>query len=325
MDNKNSKANNLMDKNLCDIVEDLLPLYYDGVCSDKSKVLVEEHVKTCPSCKVKLEALKNTKAEKTFRVEAKTVLKQHAKKEKTAAMIIGSSIAGVLMVPIVISLLLSFGGYSDWKTNAVLIASMLLVAGLTVVPILSKTNKFSRAIMASTAALVLIIFFVEMFFYKGGWLEFGEIATSVVFGISIVFFPFVVKQAELPQIIKNHKGLLVFLWDTLWFYLMLFLFAVDYPIYTKDILGVSTFFAGLIWIGFLIIRYLKINPYFRAGLVAFVTGFWFSMGNRQGWVMFMNQDIHKEILFVSLVIAGILGGIGIADYLFKMRRNSQRK
>ena len=31
----------------CKVVEDLLPLYHDGVCSEESRILVEEHIQTC--------------------------------------------------------------------------------------------------------------------------------------------------------------------------------------------------------------------------------------------------------------------------------------
>jgi predicted anti-sigma-YlaC factor YlaD len=34
----------------CEIVKDLLPLYIDGVCSNESKALVEEHLAQCPNC-----------------------------------------------------------------------------------------------------------------------------------------------------------------------------------------------------------------------------------------------------------------------------------
>ena len=34
----------------CEVTQDLLPLYHDGVCSDESRALVEEHLKTCPDC-----------------------------------------------------------------------------------------------------------------------------------------------------------------------------------------------------------------------------------------------------------------------------------
>ena len=35
----------------CKVVEDLLPMYYDGVCSDDSAALIETHLKECPQCK----------------------------------------------------------------------------------------------------------------------------------------------------------------------------------------------------------------------------------------------------------------------------------
>lgn len=34
----------------CKVIEDMLPMYYDKVCSEESTVLVEEHVKQCPRC-----------------------------------------------------------------------------------------------------------------------------------------------------------------------------------------------------------------------------------------------------------------------------------
>ena len=34
----------------CKVIEDMLPLYYDGVCSEESAALVEEHLKECPHC-----------------------------------------------------------------------------------------------------------------------------------------------------------------------------------------------------------------------------------------------------------------------------------
>jgi predicted anti-sigma-YlaC factor YlaD len=35
----------------CEIVNDLLPLYIDDVCSKSSRGLVEEHLKNCKNCK----------------------------------------------------------------------------------------------------------------------------------------------------------------------------------------------------------------------------------------------------------------------------------
>ena len=38
----------------CKVIEDLLPLYSDGVCSDESRKLVEEHLQECEMCRTLL-------------------------------------------------------------------------------------------------------------------------------------------------------------------------------------------------------------------------------------------------------------------------------
>ena len=40
-----------------EIILDLLPLYHDGVCSEKSRAAVEAHLKTCPACRAALSAM----------------------------------------------------------------------------------------------------------------------------------------------------------------------------------------------------------------------------------------------------------------------------
>ena len=42
----------------CSVARDLLPLYHDGVCSGESRELVENHLKSCPSCAALLEELR---------------------------------------------------------------------------------------------------------------------------------------------------------------------------------------------------------------------------------------------------------------------------
>ena len=45
-------------KHNCEVVRDLLPLYHDGVCSQESRMMVEEHLKECEACKEELEEIK---------------------------------------------------------------------------------------------------------------------------------------------------------------------------------------------------------------------------------------------------------------------------
>ncbi|WP_291569333.1 DUF3955 domain-containing protein [Clostridium sp. UBA4548] len=42
----------------CEVIKDLLPLYYDKVCSKESSSLIEEHLAECPQCVDEFEKLK---------------------------------------------------------------------------------------------------------------------------------------------------------------------------------------------------------------------------------------------------------------------------
>ena len=41
----------------CEIIKDLLPLYHDGVCSNDTKIIVEEHLTYCDSYNCELESM----------------------------------------------------------------------------------------------------------------------------------------------------------------------------------------------------------------------------------------------------------------------------
>ena len=43
----------------CQIIQDLLPLYHDGVCSEDSKVMIEKHLQDCERCKDFLDTITN--------------------------------------------------------------------------------------------------------------------------------------------------------------------------------------------------------------------------------------------------------------------------
>ena len=43
----------------CSVIQDLLPLYIDGVCSQESRKLVEAHLAECTVCGQILEEMKN--------------------------------------------------------------------------------------------------------------------------------------------------------------------------------------------------------------------------------------------------------------------------
>ena len=147
--------------NECDVVQDLLPLYYDNACSPASKKMVEQHLMTCEKCKKTYEALKNTTIDTVMKNESEGILERHAKKERNMAYKAGIVIALLLMVPVVITFIVSMSSGGGLGVFAVLTASMLLVASLSVVPLVSTQRRMIKSILASVTALLLIFFFVD--------------------------------------------------------------------------------------------------------------------------------------------------------------------
>ena len=41
----------------CEIIQDLLPLYCDGVCSEESKKAILAHIQTCKKCREELRVM----------------------------------------------------------------------------------------------------------------------------------------------------------------------------------------------------------------------------------------------------------------------------
>lgn len=42
----------------CEIIRDLLPLYFDGALSDASRTLIRAHLRTCPACRINYKQIK---------------------------------------------------------------------------------------------------------------------------------------------------------------------------------------------------------------------------------------------------------------------------
>ena len=120
--------------NTCDVVQDLLPLYHDGVLSDASRCLVAAHLEECPQCRQMLAALDESVAEERFHADSRTVLRRHRRLERRQALAIGLVIAGVLLL---LMLVLGFG----WQACAVAAAALLFLAALIVAPLVMKRNR----------------------------------------------------------------------------------------------------------------------------------------------------------------------------------------
>ena len=95
----------------CGVIQDLLPLYHDGVCSEESKEIVEEHIATCAACKDMLHGLKEDMAPDAVEAAAPLVsiqMKWNRLKRK-------SLLKGAAIVTVVFLLLLGgYWGLTQW-------------------------------------------------------------------------------------------------------------------------------------------------------------------------------------------------------------------
>ena len=322
--------------NECDVVQDLLPLYYDNACTSASKKMVEQHLMTCEKCKKTYEALRNTTIDTVMKDEAEGILERHAKKERNMAYKAGIMIALILMVPFVITFIVSMSSGGGLGVFAVLTASMLLVASLSVVPLLSTQRRMTKSILASVIALLLIFFFVDRM--NGGG-EFVLWTIPTIFGLSIVFFPLVIRNITLPPILSDKKALITLTWDTLWLFLTIF----EVCNHSGDIEGMRTgYTVSLIlmtgvWLIFLVARYLPVNVWIKAGIILIISCIWMAFTNdvyayfaehkKQLTILSTNFSdwstnicVNANVYTLILIFGGIVGGGLLVYGIINMKR-----
>ena len=71
-----------MNKFDCEIIKDLLPLYADDVCSEKSAKIVEEHLYDCSECSEELRKIKECPAVPAVDEDLKKAVKNAGKRIK---------------------------------------------------------------------------------------------------------------------------------------------------------------------------------------------------------------------------------------------------
>ena len=114
----------------CKVIQDLLPLYTDGICSDVSAQIVEEHLKECASCEKIAKELQDDSVEKTLGKECDHVVLSHEKKVSKKMVTAGSITAAVLLIPVIVCLIcnLAIGHALDWFF--IVLTALLVVASV---------------------------------------------------------------------------------------------------------------------------------------------------------------------------------------------------
>ena len=195
----------------CNVIQDLLPLYADDACSEESRRMVQEHLEECGECGRMLERLQSQEIESNLKNEKENVIAYGEKRFKRRSATVGSAVSGLFMIPILVCLIINLVSGSAMGWFFIVLASMAVAASLIIVPLTVPENKAFWtfcAFCASLIALLAVICLVS----RGDW--FWIASSAVLFGLSVIFLPFVIRARPLQKYIGGaNKALLVLATD----------------------------------------------------------------------------------------------------------------
>lgn len=152
-------------KYTCEMIQDLLPLYLDDVASSSSRQAVEEHLKECEDCRKIFRRLKDHEAENAILEEKETVLASQRRFFEHRSTVIGSVIAGIFMIPILICLLVNLLTGAGFGRFLIVLSSLLTASSLTIVPLMLPVN---RALWSAGSFTLSLLFLAVTCIYTGG-------------------------------------------------------------------------------------------------------------------------------------------------------------
>ena len=229
----------------CEIIRDLLPLYADDVCSERSAQLIEEHLQSCPECSAMLEQLRTHEIETGLQEEKEQVIEHQAKTFRRRSATVGSAVSGLFMIPVVVCLIVNLASGSPLGWFFIVLAALAVAASLIIVPLMMPQNKLLWTFCTFTVSLLLLLA-VTCFYSHGNW--FFLAASAVLFGLAVLFGPFVVRAKPVRELIGNFsRPLLVLAVDVILFANMMNMISL----WNKSIfktLSVLALCAGGVWL-----------------------------------------------------------------------------
>ena len=192
----------------CEVIRDLLPLYADDACSEKSRGIVEEHLQECDACREVLQKIRQTEIDDTLRYEKNSVIGYGAKQFRRRSALVGSAVSGAFMIPILVYLIVNIYSRSSLGVFFVVLASLMVAASLIIVPLMVLQDRLFWTFCAFCASLMILLAVVCLY-SRGTW--FWIASSAALFGLSVVFLPFVVRSRPVKRLIGGSSRLLIVL------------------------------------------------------------------------------------------------------------------
>ncbi len=191
----------------CEIIRDLLPLYVDDICSEKSREMVDEHLQECSECREVLDKLRKTEIESGLKKEKEDVISYGIRKFKQLSARNGITASGLFMIPLIVLLFINLIAGSQIGWFLIVLAALAVAASVIAVPILVPESKLFWTLCAFTVSTELLLD-VTCLVTRGDW--FWVAGSAVLFGLAVCFLPWAIRAKPLQKWVgKKNKALIV--------------------------------------------------------------------------------------------------------------------
>ena len=95
----------------CDVIQDLMPSYIEGILSEDSKALVEEHMGTCQECRKMLEIMKEEQGKEQNQMRSSAATLKKIRKKLIVRRVLTATVA------VILTLIVAAAGYNHWYFN----------------------------------------------------------------------------------------------------------------------------------------------------------------------------------------------------------------
>lgn len=215
----------------------------------------------------------------------------------------------------------------------VLITSLMLTFSFINVPVLVKENRALWTFGASTVSLMLL-YAAGCVYSHGDWFVMAVLGTLL--GEAIVFLPFVLRSDVFEKYAGNCKGLICMAADSVLTFACVIYGTLKYGDVAdlRDGMVATVTCVALVWAVFLIIRYLKVNGFFKGALCFAASAVWVAAMTvlSNAWngmelsdiISLKDADNNRYDVIVCICLIGVAAVLAIAGVVFKFARKRSR-
>ena len=211
----------------------------------------------------------------------------------------------------------------------VLITSLMLTFSFINVPVLVKKNRALWTLGSATVSLMLL-YAAGCVYSHGDWFVMATLGTLL--GEAIIFLPFVLRSEQLEKYVRNCKGLICMAADSVLTFACVIYGTLKYGdvVDLRDGMLATVACVALVWAVFLIIRYLKVNGFFKCALcfaasvvwvaaMTVLSNAWNGMKLSEIFSVKGADNSHYDVI-VCLCLAGVAAVLAIAGAVYKFVR-----